>query len=658
MSAQQDWTDANQARLLAGLAELRVLLERRARGEAADAPPDEALTQAGADERAALAALPAPSALDSLCAAFGLSAFERRLLLLCAGLELDGEFARLCAAAQGDAQRPFPTFGLALAALPEAHWSALTPASPLRLWRLIEVAPGDSLVASPLRIDERILHFLTGISYLDERLRPLLRAVEAPAALAPTQQAVAERVVELWEGETGELPAVQLCASDAAACQGVAAAASAALGAPLFVLRAAEIPTGGAEREQLQRLWQREGVLSGWALLVDCHEAENEARRAAVELLRGLRGPVFVAAREPLRLGGPRRVRLDVPRPTPAEQIGLWERALGEAAAELNGQVATAVEHFQLGSEGIQAASAQVLAQLRHGGTPADGAARLLWEACRVQARPRLDDLAERIEPAAAWDDLVLPAPQKEILRQIAANVAQRGTVYERWGFSGRGRRGLGISALFAGASGTGKTMAAEVLAGGLALDLYRIDLSQVVSKYIGETEKNLARVFDAAEEGGAVLLFDEADALFGKRSEVKDSHDRYANIEVSYLLQRMEAYRGLAILTTNMKSALDPAFLRRIRFLVQFPFPDAAQRAEIWRRIFPAATPTEGLDVARLARLNVAGGNIRNIALNAAFLAAAAAQPVRMEHLLRATRGEYAKLEKPLTDTEVAGWR
>jgi SpoVK/Ycf46/Vps4 family AAA+-type ATPase len=352
-------------------------------------------------------------------------------------------------------------------------------------------------------------------------------------------------------------------------------------------------------------------------------------------------------------------VRLDVPRPTHAEQVGLWERALGEAAAELNGQVDAAVEHFQLGGEGIRAASAQVLAELRgHGAAGAGSPARLLWEACRLQARPRLDDLAQRIEPAATWDDLVLPAAQKEILRQIAAHVAQRGTVYERWGFAARGRRGLGISALFAGPSGTGKTMAAEVLAGELALDLYRIDLSQVVSKYIGETEKNLARVFDAAEEGGAVLLFDEADALFGKRSEVRDSHDRYANIEVSYLLQRMEAYRGLAILTTNLKTALDPSFLRRIRFVVQFPFPDAPLRAEIWRRAFPAATPTQGLDAERLARLSVAGGNIRNIALNAAFLAAAAGEPVRMEHLLRAARGEYAKLERPLTDAEVAGWR
>jgi SpoVK/Ycf46/Vps4 family AAA+-type ATPase len=213
------------------------------------------------------------------------------------------------------------------------------------------------------------------------------------------------------------------------------------------------------------------------------------------------------------------------------------------------------------------------------------------------------------------------------------------------------------VAGLFWGVSGTGKTLAAEVLARELHLDLYRVDLSQVVSKYIGETEKNLRRIFDAAEAGGAILLFDEADALFGRRSEVKDSHDRYANIEVSYLLQRMETYRSLAILTTNLKDALDQAFLRRLRFVVQFSFPDAAARADIWRRIFPPQVPTSGLAVDRLARLAVAGGTIRNIALSAAFLAAEDGTPVGMEHLLAATRTEYLKLGKALTDAEVAGW-
>jgi SpoVK/Ycf46/Vps4 family AAA+-type ATPase len=215
----------------------------------------------------------------------------------------------------------------------------------------------------------------------------------------------------------------------------------------------------------------------------------------------------------------------------------------------------------------------------------------------------------------------------------------------------------VGISALFCGESGTGKTLAAEVLAHELELDLYRIDLSSVVSKYIGETEKNLRRVFDAAEDSGSILLFDEAEALFGKRSEVKDSHDRYANIEISYLLQRMEAYRGLAILTTNMKAALDRAFQRRLRFVVTFPFPDSELREAIWRRVFPAAAPLGAIDYRRLARLNLPGGNIRNIALHAAFLAADSRVPVAMPHLLAAAHAESAKLERPLSEAETRGW-
>jgi SpoVK/Ycf46/Vps4 family AAA+-type ATPase len=283
--------------------------------------------------------------------------------------------------------------------------------------------------------------------------------------------------------------------------------------------------------------------------------------------------------------------------------------------------------------------------------------AATIWTLCRSRLRARLEGLAQRIEASVTWDDLVLPDVQKETLRTIAVQLRHRIQVHERWGFAEKSRRGLGIGALFSGPSGTGKTMAAEVLAHKLGLDLYRIDLASVVSKYIGETEKNLRRVFDAAEESGAILLFDEADALFGRRSEVKDSHDRYANVEVSYLLQRMEAYRGLAILTTNMKSALDPAFLRRLRFVMQFPFPEHAQRAEIWRRIFPAATPIDGVDASRLALLRLAGGNIRHIAMNAAFLAADEGAPVRMHHLQVAARGEYAKLERQLTQSESEAW-
>ncbi|WP_156302407.1 ATP-binding protein, partial [Methylogaea oryzae] len=265
----------------------------------------------------------------------------------------------------------------------------------------------------------------------------------------------------------------------------------------------------------------------------------------------------------------------------------------------------------------------------------------------------RLDALAQPLVPKAIWDDLVLPEESAKLLRQIAGQVRGRHKVYEDWGFSSRMNRGFGISALFSGESGTGKTMAAEVIANDLRLNLYRIDLSAVVSKYIGETEKNLRKLFDAAEQGGAILFFDEADALFGKRSEVKDSHDRYANIEINYLLQRMEAFRGLAILATNMKSALDTAFMRRLRFVVNFQFPGVQERKLIWQKALPPQTPQESLDFDRLARLNLTGGNIHSVALNAAFQAAAAGLPVSMGLMLDAARSEMRKLDKPVNEAE-----
>jgi SpoVK/Ycf46/Vps4 family AAA+-type ATPase len=276
-----------------------------------------------------------------------------------------------------------------------------------------------------------------------------------------------------------------------------------------------------------------------------------------------------------------------------------------------------------------------------------------LWQVCCEQTAGQLENLAQRVEPCYDWDDIVVPAGVLRQLKEIASQVAHRHLVYQGWGFARKLHRGRGISALFSGPSGVGKTMAAEVLAHHLKLDLYRIDLAGVVSKYIGETEKNLRSVFDAAERSGAILLFDEADALFGKRSEVKDSHDRYANIEVNYLLQRMEEYRGLAILATNMKAALDSAFMRRLRFIVEFPFPDALQRRELWSKVFPPAAAVDGLDFATLSRLEITGGNVRNIAVNAAFLAAGEGRSIAMEHVMRAARREYTKIDRLIMDAE-----
>lgn len=436
-----------------------------------------------------------------------------------------------------------------------------------------------------------------------------------------------------------------------------------AVGCHLYRLMVTALPTAPQELDLVVRLWAREAVLTRSLLLIECEGTDTlePAREHALSTFLDLmNNPVMVSVRDRRRLGLSPCLILDVEPPAHQERRHLWTLALGQWGSTLNGAVEAVSRQFRVSPGVMQEASLALSAmEGERTGSPTANleAADRLWEICRRQGRPRLDELAQRIEPAATWDDLVLPEAQRQSLREITMHVRHRTTVYETWGFSEKGSRGLGISALFAGVSGTGKTMAAEVLAHTLRLDLYRIDLSQVVSKYIGETEKNLRKVFDAAEGGAAILLFDEADALFGKRSEVKDSHDRYANVEVSYLLQRMEAYQGLAILTTNMKTALDQAFLRRIRFVVQFPFPDCTQRAEIWKRIFPRAVPTERLEWERLARLNVAGGHIRNIAMNATFLAAEEAASVTMRHLLQAARGEYAKLEKPLTEAEIARW-
>jgi hypothetical protein len=591
--------------------------------------------------------------LDTLCAAFGLTPFERDLLLLCAGVDLDAAIPALCARLHGDAAQPSPTLHLALAALPGAHWNALAPNRPLRRWRMIEIGPGSSLTHSPLRIDERILHYLAGVQHLDERIAGLLDPAPPPAGLTAAHAALAEQIADLWLGamqSASPLPPVQLYGESAAVRRALASAACAGVGLNLLTIAAADVPSSAGELEGFMRLWEREVLLSSAALLVEL--GEDEPPHPAQRLIDTVQGATLVSSAR-RRPGG---LAFEAPSPSRQEQAALWRahlrRRLPQSPA-LNGEIDSLAAQFSLTAAEMDAAC-QAAAQRVEARQPLDQA---LWDACREQLRTELEQYAQRLHPVARWENLVLPAPQLQTLREIAIHVRRRTQVYEQWGFGERLSQGLGISALFAGPSGTGKTLAAEVLANELRLDLYRIDLSAAVSKYIGETEKNLRRIFDGAERSGAVLLFDEADALFGKRSEVKDSHDRYANIEVSYLLQRMESYRGLAILTTNLKHAIDPAFLRRIRFVVQFPFPDVAQRAQIWQRMFPAQTPLAGVDMHKLARLGVAGGSIRNIALHAAFLAADAGQAVGMAHLLAAARSECLKLEKTVSEAEVKGW-
>ncbi|MEH2137461.1 ATP-binding protein [Nostoc sp.] len=614
------------------------------------------------------------SALEQVCNIFDLSLFERNVLLLCAGRELDRTWSSLFVKAQDNHQQDYPTFSLALSVLAEPHWSALMPNASLRRWRLIEVGAGNTLTTSPLRIDERILHHLMGVQHLDERLTEIELPMPVTAYLVSSHEYVAQHLADTWlqtlVDETQILPVLQLCGTEVASKSAIASTACTFLGLNLYAISAEAIPTNTNELNLIKCLCEREWMLSDRVLLLDCDQLETmEASRnsAISRFIETINCPLIITSRDRRNQKQRPLITFDVDRPTSEEQQSIWQNALGNIAPSFQGHVETLVSHFSLSPTDIQTASLRVKSLVKKIEGQRDKETEKsvastspylhLWDICRNQARPRLDELAQRIEPSASWNDLVLPDKEQQILHEIAAHVAQRTKVYKNWGFGSKSGRGLGISALFSGASGTGKTTAAELLAKELRLDLYRIDLSSIVDKYIGETEKNLRRVFDAAETGGVILLFDEADALFGKRSEVKDSHDRYANMEVSYLLQRIESYRGLAILTTNLKSSIDQAFLRRLRFVVQFPFPDAKQRAEIWQRVFPSQTPTEGLDFTKLAQLSVTGGNIRNIALNAAFIAANSGDSLGMKHILQATKSEYTKLERSLADAEIKSW-
>jgi SpoVK/Ycf46/Vps4 family AAA+-type ATPase len=330
-----------------------------------------------------------------------------------------------------------------------------------------------------------------------------------------------------------------------------------------------------------------------------------------------------------------------------------WRAALAtvpgaDAFPELSRELAAT---FLLDAAGVESVGIELVAG--YTGSLQEAA----WDAARRRARADIEPLAERVASRATWSDLVLPPEPTALLEELVSHFRHRVRVHDDWGLSAHGSRGDGVVALFSGPSGVGKSLAAEVVANTLALDLWRVDLASLVSKYIGETEKNLGRVFDAAERGACVLLFDEADALFGKRTEVRDSHDRHANLEVSYLLQRLERYRGIAILTTNLRANVDVAFQRRFRLSVEFPFPGPAERVRMWARVFPPATPTRGLDPERLAQLNVSGALIRNIALRAAFVAASEGGPVTMAHVARAARADYQQREQRMSKAEAAGW-
>lgn len=617
--AGPSWLDANRAHLEAEIGALR------ARLDPAEAPAPARPARSEGQ----------PYRLDALQDRFDLSEFERALIVLSAGVELDGEFGRLVASRDPGGRGP--SFGLALAALPGPHWSALRPEGPLRRWQMLALRDDGPLVRARLMIDERLLHWLVGAAPQSTAIGQVASPLSAMHELPPPHAELARHIAgRLTAG--GKLPVIELLGPERASRLAVAQLAATLAGLQPWRLPAEAIPADPAACAQLVRQWERELVLDGVVPVIDM-DAGTGPRVAA--FAQAFEGPLFLCAAATAGDIGRATARHELTPLEYADRRQLWAQALGvaEDAAGLD----RLAYQFALNPADVAAAATEA----KFAGPP-EGLVDRAWSEARSRTRRDAEGLARRVVSKVRWEDMVLPEAQLASLRAVEDQVRHQATVYAEWGFGAGSGRGLGITALFSGPSGTGKTTTAEAMAASLGLDLLHIDLSQVVSKYIGETEKNLDLVFTAAESGGSILLFDEADAIFGKRSEVRDSHDRYANMEVSYLLQRMEAYRGLAILTTNQKNSIDDAFLRRIRFVVHFPFPDRALRETLWRRAFPAGVAPEPLDWGALSRLSLAGGSIRNIALNAAFFAAASGETVGMAHVQRALAAEGAKTEAP----------
>jgi ATPase family associated with various cellular activities (AAA) len=583
----------------------------------------------------------APLAL--LSATLELDALEHMVLALAVCAELDPGFARLCAYLSDDASRPQLTPRLVCdliapgGGLLPAPAAALAPRGRLRRWDLVRLDGDGPWAGRAVRVDERVVAIAAGDDGLDRRLTAALEPLAVTELPERLDQAAA-RAADLIAAAVrrGSPPVLAIAGEPTAPLHAVAAMATTRLGLAPCLLRAERLEA--LEPATAVALLEREAVLCGIAYVLDAPLPPSWPPLGALQLITTTEPPSDGIG-----------ARVDVALPTHDERCALLRAALAPDAID-SASLERIASQFPLGPERLAEAVASARAEAERDGSELEQA---LWRACRLRARSRATGLASVIEPRRKWDDLVLPERLLRQLQELATQVAQRPVVYEHWGFGERLGRARGITALFAGPSGTGKTMAAEVLAGALGVDLQRIDLAGVVDKYIGETEKHLRAIFDAAERSGALLFFDEADALFGKRSDVRDSHDRYANIEVDYLLQRMEDYPGLAVLATNRKSSLDAAFTRRLRFVMDFPFPDVVARRRIWQGALPAAAPTQDLDLDVIARLELSGGSITTVAVNAAFAAAATGVPVGMAQIAHAARDELIKLERLIRDSE-----
>jgi hypothetical protein len=591
--------------------------------------------------------------LRRLVRSFDLQPLDVELLLVALAPDLDPRFERLYGYLHDDVSRRRASIGLALELVGAGGASGagrarLGVSGPLVAGGLLVVEDTERpFLTRALRVPDRVAGHLVG----DDTTDPLVAALE----VTPSDRDLAGSAT-LERGLRAGARLAYVRERIGTAPLTVAARALARLGPPPVVIDLGRL--GPREEADAATAAIREARLRGCGLVAGPVDVLAErgpaavrafAEAACVTVLHGARGwdPAWSRAVAFL---------VEAELPTPAERRDAWHAALdGSASSDM--ATAIAALPYRLAPEQVErAAEAGRLTAAAAGRALAVGD---VAAGARSQNAAGLDRLARRIEPRVGWSDLVLPAPVIEQLGELTARARHRDRVLDDWGLGRTSLKGRGVTALFAGDSGTGKTMSAEVIAGSLGLDLYVIDLSTIVDKYIGETEKNLDRVFNEADRVNGVLLFDEADAIFGKRSEVKDARDRYANVEVAYLLQRMEVFDGMAVLTTNLRANVDEAFLRRLDAIVDFPVPDVEDRRRLWERNLSAGVPkADDIDVDFLARrFTLSGGNIRNVAVGAAFRAAAGERPLAMADLVRETAREYRKLGRLCVEAEFGSW-
>jgi hypothetical protein len=601
--------------------------------------------------------------LDYLSDEFGLDHFERLVLLILLAAELDSSFndaARLYQ--KTEARRRPVSVALCLHLCPEGGQKHFLPDRALRRFGLIELE-GEPLYDADLHLAPAVASFLLQGQYYDAALEGQIQWLEDETRLTLSQSARAHEASAALDPDSSST--VLLVGLDAAALRAAAAHAAASVHSRACLISLESLPPKSDELAEFAtglRLAVKLGLAVPVFDALDCalqSSGRNNPLASLHQLMALVDGPCLVLARDRMNLEVQHQLTLEIQAPTPLERVELWrglleqgqtegldaERCLAEAR-RLGATFGFALTDFEIVGETVSLSSAAAgrLPQIED------------WRAAaRQQVRPGLDGLARHIEARTGLDGLVVDAKTGEVLREIINRHRIRPVLEWEWGLSAPGARGRGVTALFSGPSGTGKTLAAEVVARELGLDLFQIDLSQMVSKYIGETQKNLARIFDAAETAGCVLLFDEADALFSRRTQVKDSHDRHGNMEVGYLLQRMEAYSGIAVLTSNLKNNIDDAFLRRLHYTVDFSFPDTDRRTALWRALLPDHIPQHDLPPPEtLAQLALSGAQIRNVVLRASALAASADDRLGLAHLIHAAQAEMEKSERALSRADL----